>query len=161
MVEAAIGLGSNLGDKTGQVRAALDRIGGLSQTRLLAASNLYRTAPVGRTDQDWFVNAAALVETALSAWALLEALLGIEEDLGRRRAEKWGPRLIDLDLLFYGTQQIKAPGLVVPHPYLPERRFVLEPLAEVAPGWVHPVLGLSVMDMTARLDPRGQEVHRL
>ena len=150
-------MGSNLGDKAARISSSLEALDRLPETRLVRASRFYQTEPVGKTDQDWFVNAAALIETGLSPRALLEALLSIENRAGRVRTEKWGPRLIDLDLLFYDDLIIEEEGLVVPHPYMPERRFVLAPLSEVAPDWVHPVLGLTPAEMLARAPVQGQE----
>ena len=153
-----MGLGSNLGDKIGQLEKALAALAEIKRTRVTAVSRFYRTAPVGKTDQDWFVNAAALLETGMKPRELLGELLDIERRLGRVRNEKWGPRLIDLDLLFYGDRVIEEEGLTAPHPLLDQRRFVLVPLAEIAPDWVHPVLGLTPGEMDARLSGPGQEV---
>lgn len=150
-----------MGDKAAQIKAALQRLEHLPGSRLTAVSPFYKTQPVGRTGQDWFVNAAALIETALSPRELLKALLGIESGMGRVRTEKWGPRLIDLDLLFFGQQIIEEPDLKAPHPRLDKRRFVLKPLSDVAPDWVHPVTGLTPGEMLARLAEGGQEVIRL
>ena len=155
---AAIGLGANLGDKKGQIEKACQNLAGLPETRLIEVSRLFRTRPVGKTDQDWFVNAAALIETDLTPRRLLEQLLKIEQLLGRVRTGKWGPRLIDLDLLFYDQVVVEEEDLLVPHPYLDKRLFVLIPLAELAPDWIHPVLGLSVLEMAERIDDPYQEV---
>jgi len=139
---ACVGLGANLGDAAATVRAAQQALGGLPGTRLLAASRLYRTPAWGKTAQPDFINAAALLETALPARALLDGLLAIERRFGRTRAadgsDRWGARTLDLDLLLYGDEVIDEPGLHVPHPHLHERAFALVPLLEVAPLVVIP-----------------------
>jgi 2-amino-4-hydroxy-6-hydroxymethyldihydropteridine diphosphokinase len=129
---AYIGLGANLGDREQSLRAALARLGELGRIR---TSAFCETEPVGVTDQPRFLNAAAELETDLGPRELLGRLLEIERELGRERAAeaRWGPRPIDLDLLVYGEETIDEPGLTVPHPRLPERRFALEPLHELAP----------------------------
>ncbi len=132
MKVAYIGLGSNLGDREDNLRAALERLAEFGRVRV---SSLRETEPVGVTDQPRFLNAAAELVTELSPQDLLARLLEIERELGRDRARerRWGPRTIDLDLLLYGDQVLDEPGLTVPHPRLDERRFVLEPLHELAP----------------------------
>jgi 2-amino-4-hydroxy-6-hydroxymethyldihydropteridine diphosphokinase len=134
-VTACIGLGANLGDAAETLRAAFVAIGQLSDTVLVTASPLYITPAWGVEDQPDFINAAARVETTLSATALLAALLEIERQFGRDRSreQRWGPRTLDLDLLLYGQAVIELPGLQVPHPRLHERAFALLPLADVAP----------------------------
>ena len=159
-VRACIGLGANLGEAAATVAAAFPALAGLPGSRLLASSRLYRTPAWGRTDQPDFVNAAAVLETSLPPLELLDALLRIERDAGRvRGAEgtRWGPRVLDLDLLLYGDQVLDLPGLQVPHPYLHQRAFVLVPLAEIAPGAAIPGLG-TVADALAAVDPAGVEV---
>lgn len=142
MTEAWVGLGSNLGDRSGTLDAALARIDGLARCRVVTVSRYYATAPWGEPDQPEFVNAVARLRTALSAAALLRALLRIESGLGReRRGRRWGPRAIDLDLLLYGERRIEKTDLVVPHPRLHERAFVLVPMAELAPDRVVPGRG--------------------
>lgn len=141
-VVAYIGLGSNLDNPAGHVQAALRDIAATVGVRLLQHSRLYRTAPWGVIEQPEFVNAVAAVETSLSARDLLNRLLSIEREHGRQRvAARWGPRLIDLDLLLYGNQRIRESGLEVPHPRMGTRAFVLVPLAELAPGLVIPGQG--------------------
>ena len=137
MTTAYIGLGANLGDREENLRAALERLGGLGPLRV---SSFHDTKPVGVIDQPSFLNAAAELETDLPARELLSRLLEIERDLGRERAEetRWGPRPIDLDLLVYGDETIDDVGLTVPHPRLAERRFALEPLHELAPDLTLP-----------------------
>lgn len=130
---AYLSLGSNLGDRAGYLQAALAHIAALPQTRLLAASTVYETAPWGQTAQPAFLNMAAEIETALTPEALLAELGRIEDALGRQRSEHWGPRTLDIDLLVYEGETRDTPELRLPHPYLTQRRFVLEPLAEIAP----------------------------
>lgn len=129
---AYIGIGSNLGDRAANCRRAA---AGIQDSRLLVTkiSRLYLTEPVGVTGQPWFANQVAEVRTTLTPRELLERLLSVEHKMGRVRNERWGPRVIDLDLLLYGDQVICEPDLVVPHPRLMERAFVLIPLAEIAP----------------------------
>ena len=129
---AAIGLGSNLGDRNAHLRKAgrslAARVGSV-----VASSSLWETAPIGGPEQGAYLNAVVVVDTDLDPAAVLATLLDIERAHGRERRERWGPRTLDLDLLLYGDQTISAPGLTVPHPRLTERRFVLEPLAEAWP----------------------------
>jgi len=135
-VRACVGLGGNIGDVAAALRAALAALDALPGTRLLRASRFYRTPAWGVEAQPDFINAAAVVETTLAPRVLLEALLAIERDHGRERAadgSRWGPRTLDLDLLLHGDAVIDEPGLVLPHPQLHARAFVLVPLAEVAP----------------------------
>jgi 2-amino-4-hydroxy-6-hydroxymethyldihydropteridine diphosphokinase len=148
-----VGLGSNLGDREGTIRAAVGRLRGLPETRVVRVSTLRNTDPVGYIDQPRFLNGVAELETGLSARALLVALLELEQAFGRDRGgvPAQGPRTLDLDLLLYGQEQIDEPGLQVPHPRLHERRFVLEPLAELDPGLEVPGKG-SVQTLLAKLD---------
>jgi len=146
MTRAYLGLGANLGDRDATIRAAVAAL-----PDVVAVSELRETDPVGVTDQPRFLNGVAALETELSPRALLERLLAVEHELGRERRERWGPRTIDLDLLLYGDAEIDEPGLTVPHPRLHERAFVLEPLAELAPGLVVPGRG-RVEVLLAELD---------
>lgn len=137
---AYIGLGANLGKPEAQIESAIDALAQLESTRLVARSRFYRSPAWGVVTQPAFVNAVVLIDTAVEAQALMAHLLDIELAAGRRRTQRWGPRLIDLDLLLYGQQIIDEPGLRVPHPLLQERAFVLVPLAEISPhlqvpGW--------------------------
>ena len=141
MARAFVGVGANLGDPAAQVRAAIAALAALPGTLLVTASSLYRTAPVGYADQPDFVNAAALLETALAPRALLEALQAIEARSGRARSFKDAPRALDLDLLLYGGEVIDEPGLAVPHPRLHERAFALAPVVEIDPAAVIPGRG--------------------
>lgn len=130
---AYLALGSNLGDRAGYLRAALARIDALPGTRVVAESPVVETPPWGITDQPAFLNMAAEIATTLTPEALLDALLAIEADLGRVRHERWGPRTIDLDILVYEGETRTDARLTLPHPGLTERRFVLDPLAAIAP----------------------------
>ena len=144
MTLAAIGLGANLGDAAATLREAIAELARLPRTELLRASRLYRTPAWGVTEQPDFINAVALVETALPPRDLLDALLAIERSFGRTRldGERWGPRTLDLDLLLHGDATIDEPGLRVPHPHLHERAFALLPLAEIAPEVEIPGIGM-------------------
>jgi len=152
---AAIGLGSNLASEFGgpeaNVREAVRRVRGLGEVR--AVSSWYDTAPVGFTEQPRFLNGALLLETELAPVELMRALLGIERAMGRDRsaAPAKGPRVIDLDLLLMGDLILSSSELTLPHPAMAERRFVLEPLAEIAPAMVDPVSGRTVLAMLERL----------
>ncbi len=151
---AAIAFGSNLGDRAAHVGAALARIAALSGVRLIAGSRARETEPVGGPPQGPFLNGALLVETTLGPRELLAALLDIERQGGRERGLRDGPRTIDLDLLFHGDAILDEPGLTLPHPRLHLRRFVLEPLADVAPDWRHPELGATAAGLLSRLPAR-------
>lgn len=152
---AYIGLGGNLGDPAVAMAAALKALDASAHTNVTAVSSLYRTPPWGKPDQPDFLNAAAAVETGLSARELLAFCLDVERKLKRVRTERWGPRTIDLDLLWFGGQAIAEEGLTVPHPRMAERAFVLVPLAEIAPGLM--VDGRTVAARAATLDSTGIE----
>lgn len=152
---ACIGLGANLGDRQSAIRAAVELLRASPGISSVSLSSLYETEPVGGpAGQGRFLNAAARLETTLDARSLLATLLDIETRLGRQRSAKWGPRTIDLDLLLFDDQIIADPDLTIPHPLMHERRFVLEPLAEVAAEAVHPVLKRSVRQLLASLTDR-------
>ena len=156
MTRACIGLGANLGDAAQTLRDAFQSMAALPRTALLARSQLYSTPAWGNEDQPAFVNAAAVLETALDAPALLEALLEIERRFGRVRdpAVHWGPRALDLDVLLFGEAVIDLPQLQVPHPYLHARAFALLPLAEIAPEALIPGHG-RVRDAVMRVQACG------
>lgn len=130
---AYVALGANLGDPASTVRAAFGALANLPESRVVHCSSLYRTAPVGITEQPDFINAVAALETTLAPEALLDALLDLEQRFGRIRAERNGPRTLDLDVLLYNDLEIDLPRLILPHPRLHLRAFVLQPLAEIAP----------------------------
>jgi 2-amino-4-hydroxy-6-hydroxymethyldihydropteridine diphosphokinase len=157
-VPAYIGIGSNIGDSLASVRAAFDSLAQLPQCRLIARSRLYRTRPFGPVQQEDFINAVAGILTLLSAAALLSAIRGIETAAGRVRAERWGPRTLDLDLLVFGDLRVSTPELVVPHPGIAERGFVLAPLADVAPALNVPGLGRAEVLLRALPDAGIAEV---
>jgi 2-amino-4-hydroxy-6-hydroxymethyldihydropteridine diphosphokinase len=153
VARALVALGSNLGDRARTIEAACDAICRLPRTCIAARSRLVETDPVGGPPQGRFLNGAALVETQLGARELLRELLGIERALGRERREPLGPRTIDLDLILYEDQVVHEAGVEVPHPRFRERRFVLEPLAEIAPEAVDPVSKKTVAELLAALKP--------
>lgn len=134
--DCILALGSNVGDKVANIHAAIARLTQSGQMRLVRQSQIYRTAPWGKTDQDWFANAAIAVATGLTPREILSHCQQVENELGRVRRERWGPRLIDVDVLFYRDAEISEPDLVIPHPLIAERAFVLVPLAEIAPDVV-------------------------
>lgn len=143
MIRAYVGLGANLGDRETTIRAAVDALAAEEEIAVVAVSTLRDTEPVGVGEQPRFLNGAVALDTTLPAPELLDRLLEIEQRFGRVRIPgEHGPRTLDLDLLLYGGEAIDEPGLQVPHPRLHERRFVLEPLAELAPGLVVPGRGV-------------------
>ena len=154
---AYIGIGSNLGDPVHNCDLAIRAMMTDRGNRVFRVSPFYRTEPVGKKDQGWFVNAVAALETSRSPRDLLGFLQGIEREMGRERKEKWGPRIIDLDILFYADWVVREEGLAIPHPRLQERRFVLAPLNDIAPELRHPVLNKSVAKILAEL-PEGEKV---
>ncbi len=148
---AFIGIGSNLGDRETNLHQALDLLGAEEEIEIVSVSKLRETDPVGPVVQGPFLNGAVRITTNLPPRELLGRLLAIEQRLGRVRGERFGPRTIDLDLLLFGHETLEEPGLTVPHPRLHERRFALEPLAELAPDLVIPGRG-SVSDLLAELE---------
>jgi 2-amino-4-hydroxy-6-hydroxymethyldihydropteridine diphosphokinase len=151
-VDAAVGLGSNLGDRRSAIQNAVHRLVTTPGIRVSAASSLYESEPWGYRDQPAFLNAVVKLVTTLGPEQLLGALQQIERDVGRTKTFRWGPREIDLDLLVYGDQTIDQPGLVVPHPRILERSFVLAPLAEIWPD-VNLPRGISARDALQAVDP--------
>jgi len=150
MTTAYLGLGANLSDRAANLAEAARRIAS-ADVRVLRVSSSWETAPRGILDQPWFLNQVIEVETDLSAMQLFHHLQEIEREMGRVRAERDGPRLIDIDILLYGDQQVSEPDLEIPHPRMAERRFVLEPLAELASALRHPVTGKTVQEMLVKV----------
>jgi 2-amino-4-hydroxy-6-hydroxymethyldihydropteridine diphosphokinase len=148
---AYVGLGANLGPREVTLLRAVDLLGEADGVDVVAVSQLRETEPVGVVDQPPFLNGAVAIETTLGPRELLELLLETERSLGRVREDRWGPRTVDLDLLVYGSEMVDEPGLRVPHPRLHERRFALEPLAELAPELVVPGRG-PVSELLSALD---------
>lgn len=153
-----LGLGSNLGDRVATLQEALDRLDA-PDLRIVKVSSVYETEPVGFRDQPWFANIVVEAEADLFPRLILNRALRVELELGRKRIRKNGPRTLDIDVLSIGRNVILVDDLEVPHPRMHERRFVLEPLAEIAPGWIHPVLRLNVQALLAKVS--GQAVTRL
>ncbi len=148
---AFIGIGSNVGDKVENCRQAIAEISQHEQNSLIAQSSLYKTEPIGYTQQDWFINCVIEIETSLTAYELLHLLENIELSMGRKRSFKWGPRIIDLDIIFFDEETIQCEELTVPHPELEKRAFVLVPLCEIAGDYIHPVLKKSISQLMAQL----------
>jgi len=151
-VTAYVALGSNLGDREANIRSAVMLLDKLEDVAVKRISTLFENpavgGPAGAPD---FLNASCAIETTLTARELLHRMLGVERSMGRQRREKWAPREIDLDLLLYGDVVINEPGLVVPHPLMHQRIFVLKPLAEIAPRAIHPILKINIGDLLENL----------
>ena len=150
MCRAFIGIGSNLGDRIHYCKSAIDEIGRFA--KIVKVSSIYETEPVGKEDQPEFINCVAEIETDLSPQNLLKDLNSVEEKLDRVRHEKWGPRTIDLDIIFYNDRVIKDEKLEIPHPRAHQRRFVLEPICEIAPKFIHPKFNVSTLDLLNKLE---------
>jgi 2-amino-4-hydroxy-6-hydroxymethyldihydropteridine diphosphokinase len=155
---AYLSLGSNIGDREGNLRKAIDQVGRLG--RVIAISPFYETEPVEFVDQPWFVNCTIALQTDLAPEHLLAALLEIELEMGRERIQKKGPRTLDIDILLFGERRIDTAGLKIPHPAMHRRRFVLEPLGDIAPEAWHPLQRKTVHELLKELPP-GKEVRRL
>jgi 2-amino-4-hydroxy-6-hydroxymethyldihydropteridine diphosphokinase len=146
-----IGIGSNLGNALKNCQHAVESLSLTTGVEITRVSPFYKTEPVGIENQNLFINAVVEIRTVLSARDLFQALQGIEKDMGRQRGVKGGPRIIDLDLLFYGQEVIQDADLIVPHPEIQRRRFVLEPICEIASYLIHPDFGVSMRGLKDRL----------
>jgi 2-amino-4-hydroxy-6-hydroxymethyldihydropteridine diphosphokinase len=146
MNHAYLLIGGNIGDRIENLRKTRAIIAAVCGPILLESS-IFETSPWGKTDQADFLNQALWVETALAPTLLLEKILGIEQELGRFRAEKFGPRIIDIDIIFYNDEVLVLPSLTIPHPHMQNRRFVMAPMAEIAPGLVHPLLRKNMTEL--------------
>ncbi len=153
-----LSLGSNLGDRAASLNTAIEKLSSLGI--VASVSDFYETEPMEVRDQPWFLNCAVKLETEKTAAEVLAGILDIESSMGRHRTQKKGPRTIDIDILLFGASIIQTESLTVPHPAMHERRFVLAPLAEIAPDAMHPALHHSVRDLLDSL-PAGQEVRRI
>ena len=157
-----ISVGSNLGDKIGYCRFGIDRVAAHRDIQLTGTSPFYRTAPVDYEAQDWFVNAAIRIETTLAPRKLLSVTNAVQTAAGQREKEiRFGPRILDLDLIFYGDLVMKTGDLQLPHPRMHKRRFVLQPICDIDPQFVHPVLGCRVDALLKNLQDDQQEVARI
>ena len=153
-----LSLGSNLGDRRVNLRDAIARLE--SYGDIASVSSFYETEPVGVTEQPWFLNCAVGLETERTHQQLMSAALGIEREMGRHRTQTKGPRTIDIDILLFGNTVLSSPELTIPHPAMRERRFVLEPLSEIAPDTWHPVFQRTIRELRDELPP-GQDVQKL
>lgn len=151
--EAILGLGSNVGDKRANLARAVALLEAGGEVAVVARSRDWRTPPWGVTDQDWFVNACITVTTTLRPRALLARCLDVERQMARVRTRHWGPRIIDVDILFYGEERVAEPDLLIPHPRITERAFVLGPLSDIAPDLV--IAGQTVAARLSLLDRTG------
>ena len=157
---AYIGIGSNIGNRLSHCRQAIGEIRQFPGSAVTAVSSFYDTEPLEMPDQDWFMNAVIALNTGFSPLELLDRCQTIEESLGRKRLIRYGPRTIDLDLLFYGQRVMKTDRLILPHPKLHQRRFVLTPLAEIAPDLLHPIIKKSMAELLNQV-PDHHSVRRL
>ena len=161
MTAVYIGIGSNRGDRQGNCLKAVERMDRMAGCRITSCSAWFLTEPVGVEWQEWYVNGVASLVTDISPQELLKGLLAVEADMGRVRIERWGPRNIDLDILLFGREIIQEANLSIPHPRMHLRRFVLEPITQLAPDLVNPALGLSMKELLEQLPDEDQIVRRM
>jgi 2-amino-4-hydroxy-6-hydroxymethyldihydropteridine diphosphokinase len=148
---AYIGIGSNLGDKSFNCRHSIDKINQLPGCHVSAVSAIFKTEPEGFTGQPWYANCVVELSTTQVPSQLLKGLLSVESDMGRIRKKRWEARIVDLDILLFGQEIIESNNLIIPHPLLHKRRFVLEPLVQLAPDLVHPVFKLTIRELLNKL----------
>lgn len=159
-VKSYLGIGSNLGNRIKNLEIAISVLSGQPDIRVNTFSSFYETEPVGYKNQGWFINQVVQIETFLSPSDLLKVTQKLEETLGRKRTIKWGPRTVDIDILLYSDLIMNSSFLTIPHPHLTKRRFVLVPLAEIAPSFVHPILGESISKILIE-SPAGDLVKKI
>jgi len=154
-----ISVGSNIGDKLDNCRSGIEALTRFGENLLEKVSGFYRTEPVDFKDQDWFVNAAVKITTRLDPLSLLKELQSIQLSAGRKKnSVRFGPRILDLDIIFFDDRIINTPDLIVPHPRMHKRRFVLQPICDIDPGIIHPMIKKNMQDLLDSLDNNGQGV---
>lgn len=153
-----IGIGSNIGDKIENCIMAIDMIDKINGCSVIKRSSFYRTEPVGFKDQNWFVNCVIMIDTVFSPFVLLQKLQEIEDIMGRERRIKWGPRIIDLDILIFDGLIIRDKILTIPHPLMHKRRFVLVPMNQLAPDLVHPIFNKTIRELLSNIPDNEQTV---
>lgn len=156
-----LSIGSNMDNPKGSVAAAVGEIVKEQGVTLIGQGGCYETEPQGKRDQPWFVNTAVALKVDFSAGETLEKMQRIEKIMGRSRAEKWGPRKIDIDIIFYDNLVIDTANLTIPHPLCAGRKFVLQPLADIDPGLIHPKLGKTVSEMLNEIPEEGQGMRKI
>ncbi len=155
---AFIGVGSNLGEKLKNCLKAIEMLDRIPDCRVLDRSDFYQTAPMGVEGHDWYINAVVSLEANISSNQLLESILAIEKEMGRERKKKWDPRLIDLDILLFGSDVLNDANLTVPHPLMHLRKFVLVPMCQLAPSLLHPTLDVTMAELLDNLSEEDQPV---
>ena len=161
MKTSYIGIGSNMGDPRRNCLDSIAKIDKLDDCEVTSVSSLYLTEPIGVTGQEWYINGAVSVSTGLSPFEMIERLFEIEGRMGRVREKRWGPRIIDLDILLFGQDIINRDTLKVPHPMMHMRRFVMAPMAEIAPDLIHPILGKSMVELLRAIPGDDQVIKRV